>query len=145
VTSCDFDFNDFDPEDFYCGEITLISAGTAILNVTDWEETADSAFHEADTWEAQQYKHKVRVYGKVHKWVLTCFEKDVTWANSTVNYFYGVQNAGTAITLGSDDPRRPISPPTSVIVAQVILRLALEGTQNVRRFTVDFRQQVSDT
>ncbi|MGD0029395.1 MAG: hypothetical protein ABSC91_10705 [Candidatus Bathyarchaeia archaeon] len=122
--------------------MTTVSAGTAILNVADWEETADSAFHEADTWEQQQYKHKVRVYGKVHKWVLTCFEKDVSWANSAVSYFYGLQSAGTTIALGSDDPRRPISPPVSVKVAQVMLKLALEGTQNIRRFTVDFRESL---
>jgi hypothetical protein len=119
-----------------------VSAGTAILTVLDWEETADSAFHEADTWEAQQYKHKVRVYGKVHKWVLSCIEKDVTWTNSAVNYFYGLQSAGTAITLSSDDLRRPISPPVSVKVAQVVLKLALEGTQNIKRFMVDFRENL---
>jgi hypothetical protein len=126
--------------------MSQISAGTAVLSVTDWEETADSAYYESDTWtQAQGYKHAVRVYGKIHKWVLTCIEQNVTWANSAANYFYQLQSAGTAILFGSTDPRRIVSPPQSVVVAQVVLKLALEGTQNIRRFTVDLRQQVSGT
>jgi hypothetical protein len=115
--------------------------------VSDWEETADSAFYESDTWTQQQgYKHSVRVYGKVHKWALTCIEQGLTWAQSAVNYLYGLQSAGTAVLLGSTDPRRPISPPQSVVVAQVILKLSqADAAQNIRRFVVDFRQQLSGT
>jgi hypothetical protein len=124
-----------------------VSAGSALLTVSDWEETADSAFYESDTWTQQQgYKHAVRVYGKVHKWALTCIEQNIAWAQSAVNYLYGLQSAGTAILLGSTDPRRPISPPQSVVVAQVILKLSqADAVQNIRRFTVDFRQQLSGT
>jgi hypothetical protein len=120
--------------------MSVVSAGTAALIVTDWEETADSAFHEADTWQNQNYAHQVRVYGKIHKWVLTCIEQNVSWPNSAVSYLYGLQSAGTAITLSSNDPRRPISPPVNVVVAQVVLKVTLEGVTNIRRFTVDFRQ-----
>jgi hypothetical protein len=120
--------------------MSIVSAGTATLMVTDWEETADSAFHESDTWKNGAYTHPVRVYGKVHKWVLTCIEQNVAWANSAANYFYGLQSAGTAIQLSSNDPRRPINPPVNVVIYQVVLKLVLEGTQNIRRFTVDFRE-----
>lgn len=120
----------------------MISAGTAGLVVTDWEETADSAFHEADTWKNGAYTHPVRVYGKVHKWVFQCIEQGVAWTSSAVPYLYGVQSAGTSIQLSSNDVRRPISPAVNVVVAQVVLKLALEGTQNIRRFTVDFREYV---
>jgi hypothetical protein len=125
--------------------MSQISAGTAVLNVTDWDETADSAFYESDAWINGQYQHACRAYGKIHKWVLTCIEENITWANSAANYFYQLQSAGTSILFGSTDPRRPVSPPQSVIVFQVTLKLALEGTQNIRRFTVDLRQQISGT
>jgi hypothetical protein len=121
--------------------MSVVSAGTAVLMVTDWEETATSAFHESDTW-AKNYKHQVRVYGKIHKWVLTCVEQNVLWANSAANYLYGIQSAGTSILLSSNDPRRPLSA-VSVVVAQVALKIALEGISNIRRFTVDFREYLT--
>ena len=120
--------------------VSQVTAGTAAIVVTDWQETADSAFHEADTWVNGAYTHPVRVYGQVHKWVMECVEQNVAWANSAANYFFGIQSAGTSILLSSNDPRRPISPPVAVVIFQVVLKIALEGTTNIRRFTVDFRQ-----
>jgi len=124
---------------------TQISAGTAGLTVTDWQETATSAFIESDSWYVSggtgYYKHPTRVYGKYHQYQLTCIEQNVTWASSAVPYIYSIQSAGTAILLWSNDPRRPLS--VNVVVAKCQLLKAFEGAQNIRTFLVDFREYIT--
>jgi hypothetical protein len=119
-----------------------ISAGSAALIVTDWQETAISAFIESDSWKVSggtgYYVHPTKVYGKYHQYLLTCVEQNVAWANSAVPYLFGIQSAGTAILLQCSSPYRPLS--VNVLVAKTILHLPFEAGQNIRKFTVDFRE-----
>jgi hypothetical protein len=122
-----------------------ISAGTAALIVTDWQETATSAFSEHDSWKVSggtgYYVHPTRVYGKYHQYQLTCAEQDVAWANSAVPYLFGIQSAGTAILLQCNNPYRPIS--VNVVVAKCVLQSPFEAGKNIRRFIVDFREYIT--
>jgi hypothetical protein len=122
-----------------------VSAGTALLTVIGWEETATSAFFETDSWAVSggtgYYKHPTRVYGKYHQYQLTCVEQNVVWASSAVPYIYGIQSSGTAILLQCNNPNRPLS--VNVVIAKCIMNSPFEAGQNIRRFTVDFREYVT--
>ena len=111
--------------------------------VTGWEEKATSAFHEQDSWKSGAYAHPTRVYGKYHSWILTCAEQGITWANSAVPYLYGIQSAGTAILLQCNHPYRPLT--VNVVIASLVMHSPFEAGQNIRKFTVDFREYITST
>jgi hypothetical protein len=118
-----------------------VSAGTALLTVIGWEETATSAFTETDSWKNGAYIHPTRVYGKYHQYQMSCIEQNITWASSALPYIYGIQSAGTSILLQCNNPYRPLS--VNVVVAKCVMSSPFEAGQNIRRFTVDFREYVT--
>ena len=122
-----------------------VSAGTAVLNVTDWQEVATSAFSETDSWKVSggtaYYVHPTRVYGKYHQYQFTCIEQNVAWANSAVPYLYGIQSAGSSILLQTTNPLRPLS--VNVVVAKCSMSQPFIANQNIRKFIVDFREYIT--
>lgn len=102
-------------------------------------------FVESDSWSVQggvgTYKHPTRVYGKHHQYQLECVEQNVVWANSALLYLYGIQSAGSSILLQCNHPFRPLN--VNVVVAKLVMQSPFEAGENIRRFTVDFREYIT--
>ena len=69
------------------------------LNVVSMDESYDAVSTQWHGWEDETYKRKVNVRGKLQGWLLNCYEKGVTWANSQIKHFREKLDAGDPVTL----------------------------------------------
>ena len=72
------------------------------LHVDSLSEGYEIRKTEWDAWESGAYKRKLEPYGHFKRWSVSCWEKNVAWANSVAKYLEEKAAAGTTVTLVID-------------------------------------------
>ena len=119
-----------------------VTLGTATLKLHDLRESAETVKAEWDTWEGEAYVRKVKVYGVIKQWTLSCHEYATSWANSAAKYLEEQEALGSTLALvidiqgtfsGAD--RLHSVPSTNVKVLDVTVNYE-KTDSNYREFTV---------
>ncbi len=80
-----------------------ITLDSKTLNVSSMDENVEVIAVFSDKWENEMYKRKVRVFGTVKTWSLTCFEDNVAWTNSVVKHLQEKAKIGDAVAFVVDE------------------------------------------
>ncbi len=121
----------------------LYKAGAYIhgrpLQLGDIRENDGAASFKVDMWESQAYIRQITNYGKVKRWRLICFEKDVEWDDSTYRKLRELAESGTLTALELlDDLSGRVQ---DAYITDLTLRLYPLSTHNIRDFTVQLQEE----
>jgi len=112
---------------------------TYTLNVCEFSEASEPVAVDWKVWD-NCLVLKRNVYGLKRAWRLSCVEKDIAWTNSAALYLRNKAASGEAVTFTVDEGDRYQLPATKVYVTHVEIVMELVGGQNIRHFTVTFKE-----
>ncbi|MEM3383843.1 MAG: hypothetical protein QXF43_04175 [Nitrososphaerales archaeon] len=117
-----------------------ITIGTKTLNVREMNESMEVVAIFTDKWENEQYKRKVRVYGTIRTWTLSCFEDDVNYADSAFKYLQDQAKIGNVLSFVVDEGQaHQIN--TYVYIMSITLTHSPASTAvNHREFTIALQE-----
>lgn len=91
-------------------------------------------------WVGGQATKKRQVYGAKGVWTFSLFEHGVDYASSAAKYLRDKANSGGTVTLSAAESPRFSLNSTVCYVVKVTTTFPLTGTENIRYFTVTFRE-----
>ncbi len=109
------------------------------LHLGDMRERDGAVSFKVDMWESQAYIRKTTNYGKIKRWRLTCFEKDVKWDDSTYRALREAAEKGTLVSLELLDDLSGRA--TQGYITNLRLTLYPLGSHNIRDFTIELQEQ----
>lgn len=91
-------------------------------------------------WVNNQATKKHMVYGAKGVWVFSLYEHGVDYASSAAKYLRDMAKSGGTVTISASEGARFSLNSTVCYVTKVTSTFPLTGTENIRYFTVTFRE-----